>query len=321
MTQDSIDDSVDLVKAKPFFKKKRYIALALVVLYLAITGIINLPKVQAESRYGKLATAEYVKLKKRCFDVTNHSTVIGTGTARSKERIAAVNAFYGPVVTSPCLILGDEVFVNIYNGSDFKVITTAPFASEGYKLFQGILFDVDYGFSQFTPYGTICADGSMSGSVGRGTCSWHGGYAHARGNNLDFSSLPKLTNPENAERPDKYGVSWLLDDPTPLPSSLNKTQGTTCIKAAEGVAPCFPKTSWNRTFCSVSQHAYLEIFIEKTWFPVDSITGSQSNSCSAENPYLISYSATSLLQDKMRMRFPETKNHKEFKSYFEIAQF
>lgn len=306
---------------RPFYKKKRYIALALVITYLIISAIITLPKVQAESRLGVNATEAFHALSKKCLNISKESSIRDVGKNRSTERLQAINNFYTPLVNSPCLNGNGTIYANKYFGVDLSKISSAKFFSDEYDLLQGILFDLDFGFSQFTSAGTICADGWISGSVGRGTCSWHGGYAHPRGSQISFDDLNDIPDPENAERPEKYGVSWSLNLPKALPKTSLKALDTTCIQAAEGTVDCFPKTSWNRVFCSQSPHAYLEIFIEKWWFPVFDTTGSKSDSCTAANPYLISVSATSLLASDFRLRFDAFESNKEFNSFFKVAQF
>lgn len=308
-------------RKRPFYKKKRFIALALVVVYLIITAVINLPKSQAESRLEVKATQSFSNLSSKCLDLGKESSVREVGKNRSSERLQAINDFFIPLVQASCLKQDGKIYANKYFGMDLSKISSAQFLTDEYELLQGILYDLDFGFTQFTPAGTICADGWISGSVGRGTCSWHGGYAHPRGTQINFDKMNEITNPKYAERPEKYGVSWALNDPKALSKTSLKASGTTCIQATEGIVDCFPKTSWNRVFCSESPHAYLEIFIEKWWFPVFDTTGYKSESCSATNPYLISVSATSLLPSDFRLRFDAFESNKEFKSYFKVLQF
>jgi hypothetical protein len=67
MTENSSAGSEVVAKRRPFYKKKRYMALAVVILYFLALGVINLPKTQAESRYETLATKAYTQLASTCF--------------------------------------------------------------------------------------------------------------------------------------------------------------------------------------------------------------------------------------------------------------
>ena len=305
---------------RPFYKKKKFISLFLVVLLLLIWGYRDLPKSQAESREAETAIGAYQQITSKCLDVSKENSVVDFGDARSSERLKAINSFFVPLVQATCITNQGNFYVNEFKGINLSKLNNPQFSTKEYSLLQGILYDLDFGFSQFTKFGTICADGSLSGSVGRGTCSWHGGYAHPRGTKLTYDSLPALTNPKNAERPNSYGLGNLIAEPQALEKSTTANADSTCVKSENEIIDCFPKLLWNRSVCSEASSANLEVFIEKWYFPVSSITGEKSDRCNSQYPYLINISGSALVNYSMRLVFQSVDTHKVANSYFSIEQ-
>ena len=301
-----------------FFGKKRYVLLAVLLILLIGRGVLNYPKSQAESRLQTKAVASFTKLATNCFDVTSENKVIATGQSRSPERLKAIDAFYVSLVQAQCLKNGLSLFANTFRGMNLSKIDTARFLTPEYDLWQGVLYDVDYGFTQFTKEGTICADGWISGSVGRGTCSWHGGYAHPRGTQIKFDNLPTISNPENASKSERYGINYSVSQPAALSSAPSVE--ATCIKSDEKFTNCFPKTLWNESFCSSLADAKLQVQIEKWWVPLWDVSGTKSSSCTGDNPYLINVSGTALTDYQLRLVFSGMGSTKGFNSNFAVVQ-
>lgn len=171
----------------------------LVLLLLLVGRIVqHWPQYRVEEEHRKLAIVQYSRLKISCLNVTDaplFSKYIGA--PRSQERLNALNALLRPLVTAKCLKVSDtHIAENPYTGINLTTLDNATIGTPSWDLLQGALFYLDHGYSMFMPDGeTICADGWLSSSRGPGTCSHHGGYAHARGIPLSFFSAKIIPNP------------------------------------------------------------------------------------------------------------------------------
>jgi hypothetical protein len=108
---------------------------------------------------------------------------------RSQERLTEVIKGFRKIAEADCFVFrGDKIYTNPYKNLTVDNFIEVPRSGNEEELFQGLLYEVDKGIPFLVTGGSICADGSYSGSVGRGTCSWHGGYATKRGYNFDYGA-------------------------------------------------------------------------------------------------------------------------------------
>lgn len=161
-----------------------------------LSSVHHAEQVKREAIY-KQKVAEYAALKASCWSLVGESTVVATGEPRSSERLIALNAMLKNLVSAPCI---DNPYQDLVLKNPFKGITTAEFSdtkigSPGEVLHAEALLDLDSGVPFLKSGGSICSDGSLSSSVGRGTCSWHGGYASNRGHKWDMSSWVVIPRP------------------------------------------------------------------------------------------------------------------------------
>lgn len=109
---------------------------------------------------------------------------------RSRERLEEVSKLFNQVVTAPCFERGDQrIYKNPYAEVDLGKLSHKSVDAIEVEIFEGFLYEFDKGVPFLRSGMTMCEDGSLSYSRGRGTCSWHGGYARQRG---DFFSFRKL---------------------------------------------------------------------------------------------------------------------------------
>ena len=180
-----------VVKGKTL-KELRSIGL-IVFLFIGFTGnyfyqahIENLKKLEQISAL-KIQVQTYEQKYLTCINPTDRSEITFDNNARSEARISEVLAKYQKIIDAPCVILRNEsIYSNPYQGISINSIFNATRTPQQEELYQGVLFDVDRGVPFLRTGGSICSDGWISGSVGRGTCSWHGGYARQRGNEFLF---------------------------------------------------------------------------------------------------------------------------------------
>ena len=180
-----------VVKGKTL-KELRSIGL-IVFLFIGFTGnyfyqahIENLKKQEQISAL-KIQVHAYEQKYLTCINPADRSEITFDNNARSEVRISEVLAKYQKIIDAPCVILRNEsIYSNPYQGISINSIFNATRTPQQEELYQGVLFDVDRGVPFLRTGGSICSDGWISGSVGRGTCSWHGGYARQRGNEFLF---------------------------------------------------------------------------------------------------------------------------------------
>jgi hypothetical protein len=108
---------------------------------------------------------------------------------RSEERIIKAIKGFQKVVGADCFVFSsDKIYKNPYKDIEISKLGDEPRTKNQEEIFQGLIFEIDKGIPFLITGGSICSDGSYSGSVGRGTCSWHGGYASPRGYRFEFKS-------------------------------------------------------------------------------------------------------------------------------------
>jgi hypothetical protein len=172
------------------------------IIFAVVFGGIHLASVHHAEQIKRQAiykqrVAEYAGLKGSSWNIGGESTVIATGEPRSSERLNALNAMLEKIVKAPCIF---NPYQDTLLKNPFKGITSADFnstriGSPGAVLHSEALLDLDSGVPFLKSGGSICSDGSYSASVGRGTCSWHGGYASNRGHKWDMSSWELISKP------------------------------------------------------------------------------------------------------------------------------
>jgi hypothetical protein len=101
---------------------------------------------------------------------------------RSEERTAIAFEGFNKILNAECFVFkNDKIYSNPYRNIEIADLGELPRNENEEEIFQGLIYEIDKGIPFLVTGGSICADGSYSGSVGRGTCSWHGGYASKRG--------------------------------------------------------------------------------------------------------------------------------------------
>ena len=107
---------------------------------------------------------------------------------RSQERVSIVFDGFEKIIAAECFLFrNDQIYSNPYKNIVISDLGELPRNESEEEIYQGLLYEVDKGIPFLVTGGSICADGSYSGSVGRGTCSWHGGYASKRGSIFRFN--------------------------------------------------------------------------------------------------------------------------------------
>ncbi len=185
------------IRQRRVFTKGR-VAFIVIVLLLVGRVIQHWPQYQANKERRQIAVAQYSHLKLTCLDVTDSPLFSNyKGDPRSQERLDALNVVLLPLIAAKCLkVSGVDIAENPYAGIKLATLDKSPEGTASWDLLQGVLFYLDHGFSPFLPTGgTLCTDGWIPPSRGPGTCSYHGGYAHARGSPLLFFSLKVIPNP------------------------------------------------------------------------------------------------------------------------------
>lgn len=150
----------------------------------------HLEDVKKEIRIAQLAdeVESYKTRLQTCTKVNEVFPMFYSNNPRSQQRIEQVLESFDKVIDSNCFIVQEsKISTNPYKQIELTRLDEGARTSSEEEIFQGILYEVDKGIPFLVTGGSICADGSYSGSVGRGTCSWHGGYASHRGTRFDFN--------------------------------------------------------------------------------------------------------------------------------------
>jgi hypothetical protein len=138
----------------------------------------------------------YENLGKSCFELDGSQSPNFQNNVRSKERIESVSKYYTEIIRAKCFINSERtIFSNPYKSLENSDWNNISENSVGNEILQGIYFDIDMGMPFLRTGGSICSDGSYSPSVGRGTCSWHGGYGRQRGVRFEFQSVKPIYDP------------------------------------------------------------------------------------------------------------------------------
>jgi hypothetical protein len=182
---------------KQKFKVATFILVALIVVgnYFYQQGIHQQQLELKIKKYQNL-TAKYEIRGKSCLSMNDSPKPNFENNVRSKERIDSVWNYYLGIMMAKCFIDSDgTIFSNPYKGLEKSDWRNLPNNSPGNDILQGFYFDVDRGMPFLRSGGSICSDGSYSPSVGRGTCSWHGGYGKQQGTRFEFQSAEQIYDP------------------------------------------------------------------------------------------------------------------------------
>jgi hypothetical protein len=171
-----------------------------VVLFFALSYFYQLgvERQELELKIKKLETKsqEYEQKLKTCIPTSIFYQKSYSGDPRTNNRLTEVAEVFNKIVNAPCFkTLQDEMLSNPYSGIKLGELGNREHSSLEEEVFQGFLYEYDKGVPFLRSGWTLCEDGSLSGSVGRGTCSWHGGYARQRGQLFRFEASEKVNDP------------------------------------------------------------------------------------------------------------------------------
>ena len=137
----------------------------------------------------ELEVIEYKARMNKCIKANEVFPFFYGDNPRSQERIIKVVAGFSRIIDAECFLFrSDKINTNPYKGLELSKLGEVPRTEIEEEIFQALVYEIDKGIPYLVTGGSICSDGSYSGSVGRGTCSWHGGYASPRGYRFEFKS-------------------------------------------------------------------------------------------------------------------------------------
>ena len=124
------------------------------------------------------------------------------GAPRSDQRFKDVATWASNIDKAPCIIMDRTIYTNPYKGM-FKILNAKPasLTSVQSHYIDGVLYRFDSGLPNLGSGQTLCGDGWISWSTGRGTCSHHGGEAKPRGAPLASSLMTDGTSIEEPTKP------------------------------------------------------------------------------------------------------------------------
>ncbi len=144
----------------------------------------------------KQLVLEYDQLASACEDLDHLGVIDFNNNPRSVERVKSVLEYFSKITSAKCFVNSrGTVYKNRFRNVELEKSITSPPGTVDYEIFQAILYEVDEGIPFLRTGGSICGDGTFSPSVGRGTCSWHRGYAGRRGKQLDLVLLTEIYDP------------------------------------------------------------------------------------------------------------------------------
>jgi hypothetical protein len=294
-----------------------------IVLLISSAGVIQgVPPASASDNTRTNAAAAYLSLSKQCFDITGQVGITQVGKARSDARLKAINRFFVPLVQAPCLkFIESGIRINPYEFIDLSKLNSAKSGTREWTLLDGILYYLDFGFSPFTPSGTICGDGWISPSAGRGTCSWHGGYARPRGIPLDYLGMATIQDPRESETAlSSFGIESASFQPDVLDSRVQGRRNQICVSGKNYGPHCFVYPAWNYLVCSTNPIGNVQFFQGGKWRNGWTFSGAKSTNCVTSHSYLVSVSGTTLQSARMKLSFGTNPKQPEFISYFLLSR-
>ncbi len=117
---------------------------------------------------------------------------------RTNDRLIQIVSIFNQIINASCF----KSYQGIMLSNPYKDIRLGELGTRQHNLsedeiFKGFLYEYDKGVPFLRSGWTLCEDGSLSGSIGRGTCSWHGGYAKQRGEKFNFDFAERIPNPRD----------------------------------------------------------------------------------------------------------------------------
>lgn len=117
---------------------------------------------------------------------------------RTSKRLTEVALIFNQIAGATCFSsLQGSMLSNPYKEIKLGELGRREHSPLEEEVYQGFLYEYDKGVPFLRSGWTLCEDGSLSGSAGRGTCSWHGGYAKHRGETFNFDFAERIPNPRD----------------------------------------------------------------------------------------------------------------------------
>jgi len=146
----------------------------------------------------ELKAQEYEEKSKLCVPTSVIYQTAYSSDPRTSNRLTEVASIFNQITDAPCFnSLQGTMLNNPYKDVKLGELGDREHSPLEEEVFQGFLYEYDKGVPFLRSGWTLCEDGSLSGSAGRGTCSWHGGYAKQRGETFNFDFAEKIPNPRD----------------------------------------------------------------------------------------------------------------------------
>jgi hypothetical protein len=178
---------------------KRIIGITVVLIFTsAYFYQVGLDRRELELKIQKLElkAQEFEEKSKLCVPTSVIYQTTYSSDPRTSNRLTEVATIFNKITNAPCFnSLQGTMLSNPYEDIKLGELGNREHSPLEEEVFQGFLYEYDKGVPFLSSGWTLCEDGSLSGSVGRGTCSWHGGYAKQRGQLFTFESTKKINDP------------------------------------------------------------------------------------------------------------------------------
>jgi hypothetical protein len=144
----------------------------------------------------ELKAQEYEEKSKLCVPTSVIYQTAYSSDPRTSNRLTEVASIFNQITNAPCFKSArGEMLSNPYKNIKVGELGNREHSPIEEEVFDGFLYEFDKGVPFLRSGWTLCEDGSLSGSVGRGSCSWHGGYAKQRGSSFNFEYAQTITDP------------------------------------------------------------------------------------------------------------------------------
>jgi hypothetical protein len=169
-------------------------------LFLGVSSCVQEIRAERELKSQRIAelriqVAEYKQQILDCVDGWNLFNSPYDSNPRSRERFDQVAAKFYKLSDAPCMMRNGKIWTNPYKQVDLSQVRAGSTGRLQQEMYQGLLYEFDRGVPFLRSGETLCEDGWISSSRGRGTCSWHGGYAQQRGDLFTFDSSKLKRDP------------------------------------------------------------------------------------------------------------------------------
>jgi hypothetical protein len=178
---------------------KRIIGITLVLFFTsAYIYQVGVDRRELELKVHKLElkAQEYEEKSKLCVPTSVIYQTAYSSDPRTSNRLTEVASIFNQITNAPCFnSLRGTMLSNPYKDIKLGELGNRAHSPLEEEVFQGFLYEYDKGVPFLRSGWTLCEDGSLSDSVGRGSCSWHGGYAKQRGSSFNFEYAQTITDP------------------------------------------------------------------------------------------------------------------------------